>query len=62
MGDCPMCAAPHLIAQRRADELRRVAERERLTRSIDNRRAPRRFARLRLAFIGRRSLVVSESI
>jgi hypothetical protein len=42
----------YLIAQQRADDLRRAAERERFARSnCADRRAPRWLARLRPAFI-----------
>ena len=51
----------YLIAQQQVDELHRTAERLRIARRIRaNRRGPRGLARLRPAFVARRSVVISD--
>ena len=51
----------YLIAQQNVDELHRVAERRRFARRIRaDRPAPRGLARLRPAFVARRSAVISD--
>jgi hypothetical protein len=51
----------YLIAQQQVDELHRAAERRRFARRISaDRPAARGLARLRPAFVARRSVVISD--